>query len=124
MTKDKIKILVVDDEQEVNELIKSYFERRNFEVLTTESGRQALTIIKQQNPQVALLDINLPDISGIELLKLIRQFNSTVKVIVVSGHDSETIMNGEVKELDVFKFMCKPIMLPDLEEVIAKAVKI
>jgi DNA-binding response OmpR family regulator len=123
MPEDKIKIIVVDDEQEVNDLIRSYFIRRKYEVFAANSAKQALPIIKEQNPQIMILDINLPDMNGIELFKAVRQFNSTVKVIIVSGHDIETNMEREFKDLDIFKFMCKPIMLPDLEEVIIKAVK-
>lgn len=121
---DKIKILVVDDDVEIDEFIQSYFKRRNYDVFIANSAKQALPIIKEENPQIMLLDINLPDMNGIDLFKTVRQFNSLIKVIVVSGHDLGTNMAKEFKDLDIFKFMCKPIMLPDLEEVIAKAVKV
>lgn len=121
---DKIKILVVDDDEEIDEFIKSYFKRRNYDVFIANSAKQALAIIKKENPQIMLLDINLPDMSGIDLFKTVREFNSVIKVIVVSGHDLGTNMAKEHKDLDILKFMCKPIMLPDLEEVIAKAVKV
>ena len=121
MPEDKVRILVVDDEEEINEFIKSYFKRRNYDVFIANSSKQAMPIIKQQNPQVMLLDINLPDMNGIDLLRAVRQFNSTLKVIMVSGYNLDINTAGQLKDLNIFKFMCKPIMLPELEEIIIKA---
>lgn len=120
MSEDKLKVLVVDDETEISEFIKSYFERRGYEVFIAGSAGQALPIIKENNPQVMLLDINLPDMKGRDLLKIVRQFNSIIKVIVVSGHDLDANQAKAFKDLGMFKFMCKPINFPELVEAIAK----
>jgi DNA-binding response OmpR family regulator len=120
MSEDKLKVLVVDDETEISGFIKSSLERRGYEVFVAGSAGQALPIIKAENPQVMLLDINLPDMKGAELLKIVRQFNSTIKVIVVSGHELDSNQAKEFKDLGMFKFMCKPINFPELVEVIAQ----
>jgi YesN/AraC family two-component response regulator len=90
-------------------------------VLVANSGEEALPIIKEQNPEIMLLDMNLPKMSGIELLKLVRQFNNIVKVIMVSGYELNS-NDPQFQELDIFEFMRKPIGFSELESIIKKAV--
>ena len=71
----KIKVFVVDDEEDTREYIKSHFKRRGYLMFTAGSAEEALPIIKEENPNIMLLDVNLPKMNGIELLKLVRQFN-------------------------------------------------
>jgi len=122
MDEKKVKILVVDDLEIVCEHLKCYFGRRGYAVFTTGSAEEALPIIKRENPDIILLDINLPKMSGIELLKLVRQFNKTIKVIMVSGYDMDFKNDARLQELDIFEFMHKPVGLAELEAAIKKAI--
>ena len=121
MSSNKTKILVVDDLTVILEHFKWYFERRNFEVLTVASAEEALPIIKENNPDIILLDINLPKMSGIDLLKLVRKFNQTVKVIMVSGYNLDAATEALFQELGVLQFIPKPVELSELELTIKKA---
>ncbi|MDD4806923.1 MAG: response regulator, partial [Oscillospiraceae bacterium] len=64
----KGKILVVDDDQNICELLRLYIEKENFEVVIANDGRQALTLFDEQNPDLVLLDIMLPEMDGWEVL--------------------------------------------------------
>lgn len=117
----KIKVFVVDDEEDTREYIKSHFKRRGYLMFTAGSAEEALPIIKEENPNIMLLDMNLPKMSGIELLKLVRQFNPTIKVILVSGSEMGPADDSQIKELDVLEVMRKPVSFEALEEILKKA---
>lgn len=121
MNENKPRLLVVDDEEEIREFAGSYFKRRGYIVLVADSGEEALAIIREQSPDIMLLDMNLPKMSGIELLKLVRQFNNIVKVIMVSGYELNS-NDPQFQELDIFGFMRKPIGFIELESAIKKAI--
>jgi CheY-like chemotaxis protein len=117
----KIKVFVVDDEEDTREYIKSHFKRRGYLMFTAGSAEEALPIIKEENPNIMLLDMNLPKMNGIELLKLVRQFNPTVKVILVSGSEMDPANDSQIKGLDVLEVVRKPVSFEALEEILKKA---
>jgi len=81
----KSKILVVDDEIGIRDLLRSSFDEEECEVLATASAEKAFEIIEKQNPQLVLLDIRLPGIDGVEALKWIKQMNENIIVIMVTA---------------------------------------
>jgi PAS domain S-box-containing protein len=83
-------ILVVDDEPGLRALAKSGLRQRGFDVITVESGEQALEILKRDEPQVdvVLLDLTMPGLSGEKVLRAIRGFKSDLPVIIASGYSS------------------------------------
>lgn len=117
----KIKVFVVDDEEDTREYIKSHFKRRGYLMFTAGSAEEALPIIKEENPNIMLLDMNLPKMNGIELLKLVRQFNPTIKVILISGSEMDPANDSQIKELDVLDVVRKPVSFEALEEILKKA---
>lgn len=82
------KILVVDDERPISDIIKFTLTKENFEVLTAYDGLEALTVFEEEKPDLVLLDQMLPELEGKEVLRKIRA-KSTVPVIMVSAKDSE-----------------------------------
>ena len=118
--KKKTKILLVDDEPTVRECLQ-YFLEEKFIVFTAASAEEALPMIKEHTPDVMLLDINLPQMNGISLLKIIRQFNKTIKVIIVSGVYVDFQNDPQLKALDIRGFLHKPISIVELEDAIKKA---
>lgn len=117
----KIKVFVVDDEEDTREYIKSHFKRRGYLMFTAGSAEEALPIIKEENPNIMLLDVNLPKMNGIELLKLVRQFNLGIKVILVSGSDMGPLNDPQIKGLDVLEVVRKPVSFEALEVILKKA---
>ncbi len=81
------KILVVDDDKEISQLLKMFLNLEKFEVAIADTGMDGLNIFRNEEIDLVILDIGLPDISGQQLCKLIRQ-ESDVPIIMLSANDS------------------------------------
>lgn len=90
------RILIVDDEVPIRRLLRTTLSAQRFEVLEAGNAAMALTQLKQERPDLVLLDLGLPDRDGLELLRDIRAL-SEVPVIVLSSRDQES---GKVQALD------------------------
>ncbi|MFH1552155.1 MAG: response regulator [Candidatus Omnitrophota bacterium] len=107
------KILVVDDEQEILALLEEFLTRKDFQVITADSGRKALKIIdKGESIDLILLDHRMPKLDGTGVLRELEIRQSKVPVILLTGSLGETI--GMIK---VDAFLMKPI---DLDELLDK----
>ena len=84
----QLKILIVDDEIKIVEVLKAYLEKENYEVVTSYNGNEALNMFKSESPDLILLDLMLPDISGEELCKIIRE-DSKVPIIMITAKSEE-----------------------------------
>ncbi|MEW6556654.1 MAG: response regulator [Elusimicrobiota bacterium] len=80
-----MKILVVDDDAEARELLKVFLESEGYSVVLLEKGEAVVKTVLQEPFALVLLDINLPDIDGIELLKKIRKVDSELPVMMITG---------------------------------------
>lgn len=116
------KILVVDDEIDVCDFVKHFFEERNFRTFTALSGEEALRILKKEKPDIILLDIRMKKMDGIETLKRIREIDKDVKVIMVSAVDEQDKMKI-CRKLGASKYVTKPLVLEELEKVVSSHVK-
>jgi len=114
----KGKILVVDDEQGLLDTLSSFFTARGYEVMTAISAEAALELLKTDQPALALVDIKLPGINGLELIKIIKQDYPGVKVFVVTGYDEEHKQAAE--ELKVDAFLAKPLALEQLKDEVVR----
>ena len=116
----KIKLLIVDDEENIRELMKLHFNRRGFSVLTANSGLQAVTCAKENSPHIMLLDKRMPEMDGIEALGNIRGFNQDIKVIIISGDELDSDTSFKIKELNVAAYLLKPVDIADLDNILSK----
>jgi putative two-component system response regulator len=104
------KILIVDDEVELSEILKDYFIQKNYEVYTAQDGLSALKLIREVKPHVVLLDILMPGMSGIDTLIEIRKQDPNLGVIMVTAMtDKETV--EKVLELGADDYITKPFNL-------------
>ena len=108
------KLLVVDDENEICEFLKSFFEERNYTVSVANSGEQALEVIKHDKPQVVLLDIKMPGMDGIQTLREIKIKHGKVKVIMVTAIETRDKIE-ECLRLGADNYITKPLSLEYLE---------
>jgi DNA-binding response OmpR family regulator len=114
------KILIVDDEEDFASTLSERLQIRGYDSKAVFSAEDAVVAVKSAPPEVVLLDLKMPGISGIEVLKAIKQINPSIKVIMLTGHGaeqggSEGIAHG------ASDYMMKPI---DIEKLIATIDKI
>jgi DNA-binding NtrC family response regulator len=108
-----IRILIVDDEEHILQALETFFNLRGYEVTTCDNPVRALERMAQERFHVALLDINMPEMSGIELLKRIKDARPTVQVIMMTAYT--TIEKAiECVEYGASDYLLKPFQ--NLEE--------
>ncbi len=118
----KHRILVVDDEIDICEFLADFFVAKGYETDCALGGEEALRKVEENPPAVILLDIRMPDIDGMEVLRRVRESNPQVGVIMVTGVHDESI-GREALKLGAVDFVMKPINLEYLEtSVLAKIV--
>jgi len=111
-----IKLLIVEDETNMREFLKDFFERQNYEVYTACNGEEALKLIRNPRPHLVFLDIGLPGMSGMDVLARIKEMDSTIKVIVVTAmQDKQKI--EEATRLGASDYVTKPVSLDYMEKV-------
>ncbi|MBP9854373.1 MAG: response regulator [Candidatus Omnitrophica bacterium] len=113
------KLLIVDDETDIREFAKSFFKKRGIDVTTAGGGKEALLSVKQNNPDLILLDITMEDMSGVEVLRTLRENKNNVKVIMVTGIENEETVN-EANSYGIKGYIHKPLILEELEQIVLK----
>jgi len=101
------RMLIVDDERDICELLEEFFKTKGFSVLSAFSGEEALDQLGQNPPDVILLDILLPGISGLEVLRRIKERHPHTRVIMVTSLD-RVELKTEALEHGAADFVLKP----------------
>jgi UDP-3-O-[3-hydroxymyristoyl] N-acetylglucosamine deacetylase len=115
-------ILVVDDEAGIRQSVRGVLADEGYRVLEAEDGRGALRLIESERPRLVILDIWMPEMDGIELLRRIRDSDPATPVIVISGHGNiETAVTAT--KLGAFDFIEKPFSLDGLLQVVDRALE-
>jgi len=118
----KDKILVVDDEAGIRSSLKGILEDEGFTVKATETGEQGLNLLKGENFDLILLDIWLPHMSGIEVLKQIKTNEENTQVVMITGHGTvETAVKAT--KLGAYDFLEKPLSLEKVVLTVKNALK-
>jgi CheY-like chemotaxis protein len=118
-----IKILVIDDDRMNCELIQSVFTRHGYQVLSATSGIEGLTIFRQQAPRVTILDLRMPEMDGLTVLKEIRAYDPHAPVIILGGGATEEQEN-QARGLRVTDFIRKGLSLDVLVECVNRVVQL
>jgi len=82
-----MKILVVDDDLHIQRLYKEEFEDEGYEVVVASNGKEAMEMFEKENPDIVTLDILLPDIDGIRILRQMKEKNPKIPVIMSTAYD-------------------------------------
>ncbi|MFA5167482.1 MAG: response regulator [Candidatus Omnitrophota bacterium] len=109
------KLLVVDDDVEICEFLKSFFEDRDFKVAVAGNGTQALEQVALFHPEIVLLDIQMPGMSGLQVLKKIKETYPRVKVIMVTAVETQEKIE-EAMRFGADNYITKPLSLEYLEK--------
>lgn len=119
---EKFKVLLVDDEEEFVKALSERLQMRDVGSDLALNGEQALEIVKDQEPDVMVLDLKMPGIDGMEVLRRVRKAYPKVQVIILTGHGTEKDAE-EAKRLGAFAYLQKPVNLDQLVQTMRKAYK-
>ncbi len=117
------KILIIDDEPGIRTVLSDIIRDENHQVLTGGDGFEGLTILKEESVDLVILDVWLPNMGGIDVLKEIKKEYPDIEVIMISGHANIDIAVKAVK-LGAFDFLEKPLSLDKIVNLIKNALKL
>lgn len=112
----KAKVMIVDDEHDFAATLAERLRLRSYDAHVVVSHNETLALVDKIKPDVVLLDLNLPGISGIEILMTLRNISPDVEVILLTGH-MDLARSIEGLRLDSFHYIIKPF---DIQELIEK----
>ena len=119
----KPKLLVVDNEIDVCNFVKSFFEVRGFDVMVSLNGDEAMKILNEVKPDLVILDVIMRrDNEGVEYLPQIKKKFPGIKVIMITGVDDKEIIE-ECKKLGADDYITKPLVLEYLESTVMDKIK-
>ena len=112
-------ILLVDDEIEIVNFLSRFLKRFKVPTIKATSGKEALRIYSKKHINFVFLDIQMPDIDGLSVLREIKAMDPRAKVIMITGK-TDTAYQSKAKELGAIDYITKPLNLADLKEKIDK----
>jgi len=113
----KTRILVVDDEIDICVATKNFLTRKGYEVFTARTKDEAWEAVKQNRPEIILLDIRLKEASGIDILKEVKKSDKDIKVVMVTALDDEENMK-HAKAWGADEYVAKPFTVEYLNDVL------
>ncbi len=120
---DQSKVLIIDDEASIRESVEMFLREKGLSVNTAGTGAEGMEAWLKYQPQVIILDIRLPDTSGLEVLKQITGRNSDVKVIMITAyHDMETTI--EAMRHGAYDYIHKPLDVDELDHAVQRSLQI
>jgi signal transduction histidine kinase len=105
-----LRLLIVDDDTNLCASLKNFFERNKYKVETVNDGISALGVVERFRPNLMFLDIGLPGISGIEVLKQVKEKDPSVRVIMITGQTEDELMR-QARVLGADDYVTKPFTL-------------
>jgi DNA-binding NtrC family response regulator len=110
----------VDDEREFVQTLSERLLMRDMGSAVAYDGESALELIREDEPEVMILDLRMPGIDGIEVLRRVKQTNPRIEVIILTGHGSEAD-KATCMDLGAFAYLQKPVDIDLLSETIRRA---
>ena len=115
-----VRLLLIDDEKDFVNIVSKRLKRRNMDVAKAFSGAEAIRVLRGREFDVAVLDLKMEDMDGIEVLKVFKMMDPRLVVIMLTGHGSAKDAELGIK-LGAFDYLTKPCELEDLVEKIMEA---
>ena len=117
------KILIIDDEENIRKTLREILQDESYEVVLAESAAKGLVQVREERPDVVLLDIRLPDGDGVELLERIKKGETDCEVVMISGHATIDAAIRSIK-LGAYHFLQKPLTLIDVKQTVRHALQV
>ena len=111
------RILAVDDDEKIRDLLDTVLKRKGHHVLTADHGQKGIDIFRRERPHVTILDFEMPDMNGLEVLKQIRAVDPHAPVIMLTGAGTEAV-EKQARDLGVTEFLAKGFSLHELGTVL------
>ena len=118
----KMKVLVVDNEQAFASTLADHLGQSEIEARSVYSGAEALASVPEFQPDVVIVDLQMPDMSGLEVLSQVKAIDPSIEVILLTGHGSFDAGLTSM-ELGAFDYIIKPVDLTQLMDKITEAYK-
>ena len=115
-------LLVVDDESAIQHAFRRAYRDNSIELVFASTCAQALERVSQQKPDAVVLDVNLPDATGLQVFHQIRALDARIPVILITGHGTTELAIEAIKE-GAYEYLLKPLELAQLREVIDRALR-
>jgi two-component system nitrogen regulation response regulator GlnG len=116
-------LLVVDDDPQVLMSLENSLQSDEIALITAQTGKQGIDLVSKKQPSAVILDVRLPDMSGLDTFDRIRQIDSRLPVIVITAYaTTETAI--EAMKRGAFEYLLKPVDLHQLREVVTKAIEL
>ncbi|MEC2186746.1 sporulation initiation phosphotransferase Spo0F [Bacillus velezensis] len=113
------KILIVDDQYGIRILLNEVFHKEGYQTFQTANGIQALDIVTKERPDLVLLDMKIPGMDGIEILKRMKMIDESIRVIIMTAY-GELDMIKESKELGALTHFAKPFDIDEIRDAVKK----
>ena len=111
------KVLVVDDEPQAVELLEEFLTAKGYAVVEASGGEEALRRLKEERPHLMLLDIRMPVMDGLEVLRRAREIDREVGIVMVTAINEES-MGREALRMGAYDYITKPLDFDYLERVL------
>jgi Response regulator receiver domain. len=111
------KILIVDDQFGIRLLLIELFQREGYRLYQADDGKKALEIAEREKPDLVLLDIKIPGMDGVEILRRLKASQPSIRVIVMTAYGELDIIE-EVMKLGALTFFAKPFDINELKETV------
>lgn len=122
MAKKDFSVLIVDDDIEVLKVLKKILESNGWQIYTSPTGTSALALLEQQKINIILLDIKLPDQSGLDVLKIIKEKYPSIPVIMITGFGYDDQLVNESLKLGAAGYFSKSTPIKELMETIENTI--
>lgn len=120
--RNEITILVVDDDKDISDNLAGYLTKNGYSTSKAYTGQKSLELIKQHHHHIALVDLKLPDINGIELLKSFKANSPQTIIILISGYATIDAAAESIK-YGAYDFLAKPFNFEELERTLRRAIE-
>ena len=115
-------ILTVDDDEKIRDLLCTMLTRKGHYVLTADHGQKGIDVFRRERPHVTILDFEMPDIDGLEVLRQIRAIDPNAPVIMLTGAATEA-REKQARELGAIGFLAKGFSLHELGAILVQVLK-
>ncbi len=115
-------ILAVDDDEKIRELLSTLLRRKGHHVVTASHGQKGIEVFRRERPHVTILDFEMPDIDGLDVLRQIREIDPNAPVIMLTGAATEA-REKQARELGVTGFLAKGFSLHELGATLNQVLK-